>query len=109
MISWHASALHAALSTIRELVVDRVEAASDLLAHVRESIDASARVDLVSLTVARLVRRMEETERIARSHARRLVIVESRYPASDHPARAAIDDLDRRVKALEASVDKDAK
>ena len=65
MISWHASALHAALSTVRELIHERAEAASDLVASIRESVDAAARVDLVSLTVAKLVRRVDRLEQFA--------------------------------------------
>ena len=98
MISWHASALHAALSTVRELVVERVDVASDLLAHVRESVDASARVDLVSLTVARLVRRVERLEQF--------VVVVRDLRDLDRADRQRIID---RIAALESAVDKDAK
>lgn len=98
MISWHASALHAALSTVRELVVERVDVASDLLAHVRESVDASARVDLVSLTVARLVRRVAENDA---EHCRT-------RDELDY-IKAALLNQERRLRALESAVDKDAK
>ena len=98
MISWHASALHAALSTVRELVVERVDVASDLLAHVRESVDASARVDLVSLTVARLVRRVDRLEQFA-------VLVRDLRDLDRADRQRIID----RIAALESAVDKDAK
>ena len=98
MISWHASALHAALSTVRELVVERVDVASDLLAHVRESVDASARVDLVSLTVSRLVRRVERLEQF--------VVVVRDLRDLDRADRQRIID---RIAALESAVDKECK
>ena len=98
MISGHASALHAALSTVRELVVERVDVASDLLAHVRESVDASARVDLVSLTVARLVRRVDRLEQFA-------VLVRDLRDLDRADRQRIID----RIAALESAVDKDAK
>lgn len=55
-------AIHALATTAREIITHRAEAVSDLIESAREYIDTAARVDLVSLTLSRLVSRVARIE-----------------------------------------------